>query len=258
MATQRLANNLASAMLNQDDPDTVRAGAPAYLLLLDGMIRDNPKDQTLLVAGSRLYGALASGLIQDSARIKRMSNRSRDYARQALCLRYKSLCQNENAPFEEFAASVNELGMDELSVLYAYATSWAGWIAARTDDWNALADLPKVELLLERIINKTPDYDNGRAQLYLAVMRSQLPPALGGKPETGRYHFEQAIAYSKGRDLIAKVEFARRYARLVFDQPLHDRLLKEVLEAPAQATDLTLSNILAKQQATRLLADDYF
>jgi hypothetical protein len=258
MATQRLASNLASAMLNQDDPDTVRAGAPAYLLLLDGMIRDNPDDQNLLIAGSRLYAALASGLIRDPDRIKRMTNRSRDYASQALCLRHITLCEKERVPFDEFKSNLNATNLDELNTLYAYATSWASWIAARTDDWGALADLPKVELLLERIISKTPGYDQGRAQLYLAVMRSQLPPALGGKPETGRYHFEQAIAYSEGRDLIAKVEFARRYARLVFDQPLHDQLLKEVLDAPADAPDLTLSNILAKQQAAELLGDGYF
>ncbi len=258
MATQQLANNLASAMLNQDDPDTVRAGAPAYLLLLDGMISDHPDDQSLLIAGSRLYGALAGGLIRDPARVKLMTNRSRVYARQALCLRHITLCTNEAATFDSFATSLKEIENTDQTTLYAYATSWAGWIAARTDDWNALADLPKVELLLERIINNTPDYDNGRAQLYLGVMRSQLPPALGGKPETGRYHFEQAIAYSKGRDLMAKVEFARRYARLVFDQPLHDRLLREVLDAPVEAPDLTLSNTLAKQQAAELLAEDYF
>ncbi|MCW8890200.1 MAG: TRAP transporter TatT component family protein, partial [Sedimenticola sp.] len=118
--------------------------------------------------------------------------------------------------------------------------------------------LPKVELLLEHIINRTPDYDKGRAQLYLGIMRSQLPPALGGQPEAGRYHFEQAISYSEGRDLMAKVEFARRYARLVFNQTLHDQLLNEVLDAPTEAPDLTLSNTLAKQQAAELLADDYF
>lgn len=65
MATQRLAGNIASAMLNQDDPDIVMTGAPAYLLLLDGMIDDNPDDTDLLMAGAKLYGAYASGLEQD-------------------------------------------------------------------------------------------------------------------------------------------------------------------------------------------------
>ena len=73
-------------------------------------------------------------------------------------------------------------------------------------------------------------------------------------------HFERAIALSEGRDASAKVLFARQYARLVFDRPLHDRLLNEVLAQDPHAPGLTLSNVLAREQAEALLAaaDDYF
>ena len=56
------------------------------------------------------------------------------------------------------------------------------------------------------------------------------------------------------RHLMVKVLQARYYARLVFDRPLHDRLLREVLAADPQAPGLTLSNTLARQQARGLLA----
>jgi hypothetical protein len=56
------------------------------------------------------------------------------------------------------------------------------------------------------------------------------------------------------------VEYARGYARLVYDRELHDRLLSEVLGSPVQAEGLTLFNTLAQQEARQLLesADDYF
>ena len=59
---------------------------------------------------------------------------------------------------------------------------------------------------------------------------------------------------------MVKVLYARYYARLVFDRPLHDRLLREVLEADPRAPGLTLSNTLARQQAHRLLegAEEFF
>jgi hypothetical protein len=59
---------------------------------------------------------------------------------------------------------------------------------------------------------------------------------------------------------MAKVLYARSYARLVFDRPLHDRLLGEVLAADPQAPGLTLSNTLARDEARGLLdeADEYF
>ena len=72
--------------------------------------------------------------------------------------------------------------------------------------------------------------------------------------------FERAIELSGGRNLMAKVEYARNYARLVYDKALHDRLLNEVLAADPVAPDLTLVNILAKREARKLLREsgDYF
>ncbi len=258
LATQRMSDNLASTMLNHDDPETVRAAAPAYLLLLDSMIREQPDNDKLLMAGARLYGALAAALVQEPERIKRMSTHAREYAKQAFCRHYSAICASEEAPYQAFTQSLNSESPQQLDLLFVYASSWAGWIAAHSDDWSALADLPKVEALLQHLVTMDPGFERGRAQLYLAVMRSQLPQAMGGKPEQGRHHFELAIHHSQGRDLMAKVEYAQRYARLVFNQALHDRLLQEVLQAPTQARDLTLSNTLAKQRARQLLADDYF
>jgi hypothetical protein len=39
---------------------------------------------------------------------------------------------------------------------------------------------------------------------------------------------------------------------------LHDRLLKEVLHADPVADGLTLSNVMAQEQAEILLQDNYF
>ena len=75
----------------------------------------------------------------------------------------------------------------------------------------------------------------------------------------GRQHFERALAISNERNLIVKV-CADQYGRLMFDRDLHDRLLNEVMAAPATAPGLTLMNTVAKERAQQLLdsADDYF
>jgi hypothetical protein len=258
MATDRLANNLSQAMLNQTDPEIVRSGAPAYLLLLDSLIAQSPDDQGLLFAGSRLYGAYAGGLVSDNQRQQKLTEKALDYARRGLCPETPELCQALGAPFEKFSLALAEVDEEEIEGIYLYATSWAGWIQAHSEAWSAVADLPKADAMLQWVTAKDPAYDNGRAQLYLGVIGSQVPPTLGGRPEVGRQHFENAITYSHSRDLMAKVEYARHYARLVFDKPLHDRLLKEVLEADPVADGLTLSNVMAQQMAAKLLQDDYF
>jgi hypothetical protein len=258
MATDRLANNLSLAMLNQNDPEIVRSGAPAYLLLLDSLIAQDPDDQGLLFAGARLYGAYAGGLVTDADRQQRLTDKALDYARRGLCPETPALCMALNQPFENVAKALTETDEDEIEGVYLYATNWAGWIQAHAGDWRAVAELPKAQAMLEWVVALEPTFEQGRAQLYLGVIGSQIPPALGGRPEVGRRHFEAAIDYSHGQDLMAKVEFARHYARLVFDQALHDRLLNEVIQADPVADGFTLSNIMAQQQAAELLQDDYF
>ncbi|MCB1751752.1 MAG: hypothetical protein KDI74_08510 [Gammaproteobacteria bacterium] len=258
MANHQLARSLGGAILNQDDPETVRSGAPAYLLLIDGMIADRPDDATLLLAGARLYAAYANGLVDDPDRRKLLTTKSKDYAARALCGKIAGMCAAAQMPFEQFAAKLGTTTPFDLEAIYTLAVSWAVWIQAHSDDWNALADLGRVEYLLQRIIDLQPDYARGRAQLYLGIIRTQLPAAMGGDPERGRRHFERAVEFSNSRDLMAKVEFARSYARLVYDKVLHDRLLHEVIAADPREPDLTLSNTLAQRLAHSMLQDDYF
>ena len=105
-----------------------------------------------------------------------------------------------------------------------------------------------------------PHYDNGGAYLYLGVINSIRPASLGGKPEEGKAYFDKALELSAGKNQMVRVLYAQFYARLVFDQPLHDRLLNEVLAADPVAPRLTLINMLAKSKAKALLESgkDYF
>jgi hypothetical protein len=260
IAAHRMADSLEQAILNQDDPATVRDGAPAYLLLVDGLIRDHPDDEQLLTAGARLDTAYAAVFVDDTARAQRLTEKARGYGRRAVCLHSAALCGADGARQDVFTAAVNKLGKDAVPALYAYATSWAVWLQSRRTDPAALADVPKIETLLERVVALDETFEHGQAHLYLGILNSQLPAAVGGKPEIGKAHFERAIALSQGHDLLAKVEYARNYARLTFDRPLHDRLLQEVIAADPVSPGYTLSNVLAQRQARQLLdsAADYF
>lgn len=259
-ATNRLAGSLSSAILNQDDVETVRAGAPAYLLLIDGLIQDNPNDATLLTSGARLYGAYAAAFVADPNRAKRLTQRARGYAKGALCQENATLCQALDQPYRDFTPALDRATKADLPELYTWAVAELGWIQAHSDDWNAVAGLPKVEATLQRIVKLDETHEQGAPYLYLGVLATLRPPSLGGKPSEGKAHFERAIELSGGRNLAAKVQFAKRYARLVFDQQLHDRLLREALAADTVDPGHTLMNVLAKKEAQELLAGskDYF
>jgi hypothetical protein len=259
-AGSKMANNLSSAILNQDDPETVEAGMPSYLLLIDSLIEGDAQNENLLLAGSKLYGAYAAAFIKEPERAKRLARKARDYSDRALCAHDVHLCNVLERPYDDFVAIIANMKVDDVPLLYASGSAWAGWIQANSSDWNAIASLAKIKVLMTRVVELNETYSHGEGHLYLGVFATLLPPALGGKPEEGRVHFERAIQLSAGRDLMAKVEYARRYARITYNRELHDRLLQEVLDANAVAPGLTLSNVLAKRQAKELLAsaNQYF
>lgn len=259
-ASQRFADNLGTAILNENDPGTVRDGVPSYLLLLDAMIEGNPDDAGKLLSASKLYGSYAGGFVAEPVRAKRLALRAYDYARRATCIRAKSFCDVLAQPFDPFSAELAKIEAKDLDVLGGLGAAWAGRIQQDSGDWNAIADLPKVEALYERILALDPNYDGGSAYMVLGVLNSLRPAQYGGKPEVGKQNFEKAIALSDGKNLMAKTLYAQYYARLVFDQELHDRLLNEVVAAAPEAPKLTLMNVLAQERAKALLASgkDYF
>ena len=259
-ATSGLADSLTSAVLDQNDPETVRQGAPAYLLLIDGLIADNPKNSDLLMAGAGLYSSYAGAFVDDPERASRLSRKGRDYGWAAWCRVEKDACEIWSAPYEDFERVVEGMGPKDVPVLYGAGAAWASWIRANTDDWSAIADKARVDALMHRVVALDETYEEGSAFLYLGILATLLPEAMGGKPEKGRADFERVIELSEGRNLMAKVLLARSYARLVFDRDLHDRLCREVIEADPVAPRLTLTNTMAQEEARALLgsSEDYF
>ncbi len=259
-ATTRLAEDVSAAVLDQEDVLIVRDGGPAYLIAIDGLIQGDPDNQTLLLTGARLYSAYASAFVAEPARAQRLTLRAKNYGRRALCVRRPSLCDPAKLPFDDFEQILAQTEATDVDALYGLGSAWAIWIQANSGDWNAIADIPRVQALMERVVLLQSDYESGGAHLYLGILYTLRPESMGGKPELGRQHFESAIELSHGRNLSAKVLFARQYARLVFDRPLHDRLLNDVVNADPRATGFTLSNVLAQEEAHELLADadEYF
>ena len=257
-ASQRLADNLTAGILGQDDIGIARDGIPSWLLLIDGLIEGDPQNGGLLLAGSKLYGAYAGGFVDDPQRAQRLSARSFDYARRAACIAAPGLCAQLDAPFEAFEAELAKTG--DVAVLHALASAWAGRIQANSADWNAIAAIPKVQALLERVVALDPSHADGEPYMVLGVLASLRPASLGGQPEQGKAHFEKALALSGGRNQMVRVLYAQYYARLVFDQALHDRLLQEAIAADPHAPRLTLVNVIAQARAKALLESgkEYF
>jgi hypothetical protein len=259
-ATNDMASNLNAAIMNQNDPETVRDGAPAYLLMLDSFIEGSPDNAAMLASAAELYAAYGVIFVQDKQRADRLTTRSLSYAQQSLCASNQSACGIDALSFKEFEKVVVKLGKKDTASLFTFGLSSIAYIKVHSDDWGAMAQLPRVGAAFKRVQALDPQYQAVQVERYLAILNTIRPPALGGDFEAGKAHFERASALSNGKDLSIKVDYARYYARTLYDRELHDRLLNDVMAAEPNQDGYTLFNTLAQREAQELLdaADDYF
>ena len=255
-----VAGNLNSAIMNQDDPELVRDGAPAYLLMLDSFVEGAPDSTAALSAAAELYSAYGVVFVDDPVRARKLTTRGRTYGRRALCATKESICGMWNETYEGFLIRLQEVSVKEVEALFTFGLSWIAYIQAHSDDYAALAKLPLAQATLRRVQELDPDYERANVEHYLGVLDTVRPPALGGDFESGQKHFLRAIDASGGKDLSIKVNYAKYYARTLYERELHDQLLREVLEADPVQDGYTLFNTLAQDEAEELLAsaDDYF
>lgn len=257
-----ILEDVRRASAKQTDLTIVRQGTPAYLMLLDGLIEAYPKDKRLLLAGAEAYCSYA-GLFPEGdnpEETRRLYLMGKELALRAMP-RHQEFVSALSGPYDVLEAYVGNFSRKDVPPLFWFASCWAGWIGITTESVQALADLPRVVLLMERVIELDETYDYGAAHLFMGIYLSAKPKAYGGKPDEARKHFERAIEISNGEFLMAYVYYADDYARKTFQRDLFVSLLESVLEAPAASVpELTLANTMAKKRAEELLSnvEEYF
>jgi hypothetical protein len=247
-------------MLNQDDPELVRAGMPSYVLLMDSFLQNEENDPAMLASGATLYASYGSVFAEEPERARRLTRRGREYATQAMCQRVAESCNWRDIPYDEFVASLARVEPKHADLLYTYGFTTLAYIRAHSGDWNALAELPQAESVMQHYIDIAGETRQASAHNYLGILMTIRPPAFGGKQEEARVHFNIAIALSDGKDLAPKVEMLKGIARMLYDRELNDQLCGEILSASPYADGYTLTNVMAQEEALALCseADDYF
>ena len=262
-ATQPVIDNLSTAIMKERDPKLVRDGAPAFLLMIDGMVEGSPDDADTLATAANLYSAYTSAFVvgQDRERAKILTEKARDYAIRAMSAKHPDFAKVWDARYEKFEPFPKELDKGDEELTFLVISTWASYIEAHSENWDNVADIAKIRLLGERLLVLDESYNYGSPHLIMGVLNSLLPAAMGGKPQEAKKHFEWAMEISKGRFLQVQVMYAKNYAKKVFDRELYEKLLKQVIDTPADIVpELTLVNVLAKEEAKRMLAeaDEYF
>jgi hypothetical protein len=260
-ATATLLEEVARASSKQSDLRILREGMPAYLMLIDGMVQAWPDNEQLLIAASQSYSSFASLFVEDQDKeyANLLYGRGKQYALKSLEMRgFKEPLQR---PFDEFKEGLNRLGKKDVPYIFWTATCWANWIRLNLDSMEALSELPRVETMMQRVLDIDEGFYYGGPHLFMGIWFASRPKMAGGDLKKAQGHFLKALDLGQGKFLMAYVYYANHYARKMMDKDLFNSTLQKVLETPADISpDLTLLNTVAKKKAQELLnrVEEYF
>lgn len=254
MLVQSVVGPTVDNLQRQTDLELVCEGAPAYLLMLDSLLAEDPADRALLAIAVQAYIANAA-IMEECGRPERsraMADKARRYGEALLATIAKDLLPG-SAP-AAFDQAVARVGESEAAPLFWGAYGLATWVQYQSGAPLALAYLPRVEQLMTRVATLDATIFHGAAHTFLGAYYGARPPALGGDPVRSKDHFERSLTLGGRAFLLTQVAYAETYARQIFDRELFERLLREVVAYPMeQRPDIALSNQLAKRKAKRLL-----
>jgi len=252
----------SKANTNPDVDKFCNAMSP-YLQYIEPRIPLLPDDLTFVFRVSGAYYGYAFSCMEDTDKKEAslLYLKGRDLSLDEL-KRYRIFTQALNDTVQNFREALPK-GLDkrDLQAIYWTAVNWAGWINLNLEKPEAIADIPKVEAMLEFLNTLDESYNNGTVHAVLGTLYANRPKAEGGDPEKAKEQFDKAFTYSGNSLFTIHVMYAKFYACRIQDRELFKKTLEQVIGTPANTyADKTFVNEVARRKAKVLLEhiDTYF
>ena len=250
------------AFYEEPDLQLAREALGSNLKLLEALIRSDPENEELLLMASEGFSAYALAFVEDDSaeRAAQLYRRARDYALRIL-QSDDEFAQGLQGDVASFKLSLSALEKDDVPAVFWAAFGWGSAINLSRTDPEAIADLPRVNAMMEFVAREDRAYYFGGALVYLGTMNAVTPVMLGGDPQRAKAYFDEALALTQGKFLMTHVYYARYYAMQTLDQELFNRLLDTVDQTPLDVLpEGRLPNAVAKEKARWLRAQgaEYF
>ncbi len=241
-----MLQNGSSAFYEESDPKIARTALESQLKLLEVLLKNDPKNLTLLLQATQGFGAYSFLFLEEEepARAKIFYERGLKYGN-------SYLEPKMNRGFT----------VKDVPILFWTAYCWAGLSNLSRDNPQAIADLPKIEKMMREVDSLSPSYFYGGPDLFFGGVYGSKPKILGGDLEKAKLHFEKAFTVSQRSFLMAQILFVQYVAIPSQDRDLFKKIITEVLEFPLENfPEQRLSNQIAKERAQKLLSriDEYF
>jgi predicted anti-sigma-YlaC factor YlaD len=250
-----------------NDPEIIRTAAPFSLKLMESILAESPKHMGLLLALSSGFTQYAFAFVVQEAdeteendlarameartRALRLYLRARDYGLKALDVRHPGFGDLLNREPEKAVQY-----LDKKDVPYAYwtAVSWAGAISLAKDSADLIADLPKVEALIDKALELNEAFDYGAIHSFLIAYDMNRVSGTGDPEEKARKHFTRAIELSGRKQAGPYVTLAESVSLSKQDKEEFKISLERALAINADdKPEWRLANLIMQRKARWLL-----
>lgn len=262
----------------ESDTELAELAGLSNLKMLEGLLEVTPDNPDLLLLTSSSFTRYAYGFLEEKIEIadvqynfkekERLIDRAVDFYERGknyglrLMDKYRNGFSNfAKQDLGQFAVELEKLKEEHVPALFWTAFSWGCIVNLKQSEPARLAELSRVELMMERVLELDERFFFGGAHLFYGTYYGIRPEMLGGNPERSKTHLERAMKITEGKFLMSKFLLAKCYAIQTQNKELFERTLKEILEAsPDLYPEQRLANELAKRRARHLLdrVDDLF
>jgi hypothetical protein len=245
----------SAALYEESDLELAEQALASNLKLVEGILKNDPQNEQLLLLAAQGYAGYALGFVEDENhdRAKMFYLRAKEYAFRVL-RKDETFKAAENNSFEDLQKAVAGMDKKMVPALFWAGFSWAGYANLALNEPAAIAAVPKIQLLMDKVEELDPTFYYGAVYLYQGSIYGVKPVLIGGNPEKAKEYFEKNLELTKGKFLLTYIYMAKFYAAKVLDEDAFDKYLKHVLDVPVDIQpEITLLNRIAKKKAEILL-----
>jgi len=277
MAVNKIGDALAGSgttFSSDDDPELVGQAIPFSLKLIESLLASAPEHRGLLLAASSGFTEYAFAYVQlpadtledhdlaaataQRARARRLYLRARDYGLRGLATRHPRFAERLRS---DAHAAVLATRVEDVPLLYWTAASWGAAISLSKDDPDMVADLPLVEVLIDRALALDESWGDGSIHGFLITYEMARQGARGDPVERSRAHFDRVVALTGGQLVSPYVSFVEAVCIPRQDRREFDAMLQRALAVdPNARPQWRLENLILQRRARWLLsrADQLF
>ena len=245
-----------SALTEEADLPFAEQALPGNIKLLEVMLKNDPDNVRLLKLCAEGYASYALGFVEDVdvVRARAFYLRGRDYGVRIL-EQDDDLKKSLAGSAEDLRNALAKKGKGDVPGVFWTAFAWGGYLNITLTDPDAIAAIPKLEVMMDFVVARDSAFYFGGAHLFLGTLYGSRSRFLGGDPEKSKEHFEAALRLNGGKFLMTQFYYAKSYAAQTLNEELFEELLTQVDTTSLDVLpEFRLANAIAKKKAKLLMA----